>query len=218
MSGSSVVGVSIVVLASVASVFAFWQMTSLLDEFLSLKQRRLFQEDLTMSILNSRVTWEDVLHLAEVRGVKQSQIHRALKRMLREVLTGRNLSLAQHRHVIDGFLAKLKETEPFDGLPNELRIHLERLREQLHSHAPLEPLTLQIRELVAINSRDRRLQKIYTVGGFVLGIVGLAFAAFTYLIPPQPKLATTQQTLSSEVSSQLPTQQADKASEGQVHK
>jgi hypothetical protein len=162
-------------------------MNNVLDDLFSLKSARRFKEDVTMAIINNRavLTWAHVLQIAETRSISQSQIHKTFKELLREVLAGRNISLAKERDLIETFIAKMKVTEPFQGLPNEVRIHLERLREALEEQPEkLEPLTAQIRELVAINNKEKRIQKYLTMAGFVIGIIGLGFAAYSYLYPP----------------------------------
>lgn len=168
-------------------IVLLWQMTTLLDELIKLKTRKLFREDVTMALINrgDKLTIEHIQSIAETRGVTQNDIQKTLKVLLRELLAERNISLQRHQSEIEKFLSVLREKEPFEGLPNEVRLHLERLKDELNIRAEkLEPLTIQIRELVSIKHREARLQKYYTVGGFVLGVVGLAFAAYTYFYPP----------------------------------
>lgn len=170
--------------------FSLWQGSSLVDELLKLKQRKLFREDLAISLMHKgkSLTLRHVQQIAETRNVTQIEIQRSLKVLLREVLAERNLSLAPHQDWIESLLSEMKDREPFEGLPSEIRIHLERLREEMHTTShKLEPLTTKIRELVSLKSREYRLQKYYTLGGFVIGVVGLAFAAYAYWFPVVPK-------------------------------
>ncbi|WP_408951440.1 hypothetical protein [Lysobacter sp. Hz 25] len=179
----------LVILLLAVSVFAFWQGSSLVDELLKLKKQKIFSADLVLALLNrgKSLTLQHIQQIAETRGVTQHEIQRTLKILLREVLAQRNLSLQEHQPLIESLIKEMKEREPFDGLPNEIRIHLERLREDMQASPDrLEPLTIQIRELVTLKSREYRVQKYYTIGGFLLGVIGLAFAAYTYWFPPQP--------------------------------
>lgn len=180
-------------------VYCGWLMNSVADDLFLLRARRRFQADLTLAFINNRavLTWGHIVQMAETRGITQHQIHRTLKILLREILAGRNLSLVKERETIERYISKIKEAEPFEGLPDEVRIHLERLRDGLGENAQkLEPLTVQIRELVAINAKDRRLQRYYSVGGFVIGVVGLLFAAYAYWVPPSVGEASVEQSRS----------------------
>lgn len=166
--------------------YMLYQGNTLVDELIRRKQRKSFMEDLTLALIHKGnvVSLQQIQQIAETRGVTQHDIQRCLKVLLREVLAQRNLSLQEHQPRIEGLIKEMKIREPFDGLPNELRIHLERLRDDLHQTPEhLEPLTIQIRELVALKSREHRVQKYYTVGGFALGVIGLAFAAYAYWVP-----------------------------------
>lgn len=179
---------SIALLTLLAGGFCYllYQGNTLIDELLRLKQRKVFMEDLTLTLIHKgkALSLQQIQQVAETRGVTQHDIQRCLKILLREVLAQRNLSLQEHQPHIEGLIKEMKIREPFDGLPNELRIHLERLRDDLHQTPErLEPLTIQIRELVAVKSREYRVQKYYSVGGFALGVLGLAFAAYAYWVP-----------------------------------
>ncbi|MFC7300295.1 hypothetical protein [Cognatiluteimonas weifangensis] len=173
-----------------AAAFAFWQGSTLVDELLRLKQRKLFREDIALSLMHKgkSLTLQHVQQIAETRNVTQLDIQRTLRVLLREVLAERNLSLCPHQDWLESLLREMKDREPFEGLPSEIRIHLERLREEMPASShKLEPLTTQIRELVALKGREYRLQKYYTVGGFILGVIGLGFAAYAYWFPVVPK-------------------------------
>lgn len=173
--------------------YMLYQGNTLVDELVRRKQHKTFMEDLTLTLIHKgkALSLQQIQQIAETRGVTQHEIQRCLKILLREVLAQRNLSLQEHQSYIEGLIKEMKIKEPFDGLPNELRIHLERLRDDLHqTPEKLEPLTIQIRELATLKSREYRLQKYYTVGGFAVGLVGLAFAAFAYWVPHAPDNGT----------------------------
>lgn len=176
---------STLILGSAASfAFFLWALKSILDDYFSIRWQRQFENDVTLAIADSQPSWEQILEIAETRNVGRQTVYRTLQRLIREALTGRNAPLKEHLGVLEGYLAKLKEDEPFEGLPDELRVHLERVREQLpNGLLVLLPLASQIRVLVAINEKVQRRQRYYTVGGFFIGMVGVVFAAVTYFHP-----------------------------------
>ena len=162
------------------ATFFAWLLTSILTDYFSIKWRKQFEEDLALAVKNSQPSWEQILQIATSRHVKHTEVYWVLQRLLRELLTGRNTDLSQHRAVIESYIAKMKEAEPFEGMPNEIRIHLERLREHLPSSSGiLEPLTTQIRELLSVNEKEQKQQKYYTVGGFFS-------ASWALPLPPTP--------------------------------
>lgn len=167
-------------------LFLSWMLGSILDDYFSIKWEKQFQEDLVLAVKNSQPTWPQILQIAASRHVRNERVYWILQRLLREILTGRNADLAPHKELVEGYIAKMKESEPFEGMPKEIRVHLERLREQLPaSPQMMEPLTGQIRELLAVNEKEQKQQKYYTVGGFFLGILGFVFAGFAYFYPYQ---------------------------------
>jgi hypothetical protein len=186
-----IVVASIIGGALAVAAFAAWMLGSVLEDYFSMKWQKQFEEDLALAIKNSEPSWEQILQIAASRHVKHTQVYWVLQRTLREVLTGRNPDLAPHRAVVEAYIAKMKESEPFEGIPNEIRIHLERLREHLPAtNGLLEPLTSQIRELLAVNEKEQKQQKYYTVGGCFLGILGFIFAAYAYYFPYQAPSAS----------------------------
>lgn len=160
---------------------------TILEDVFSMKWEKHFQEDLILAIVNSQPTWPQILQIAASRQVKNERVYWILQRLLRETLTGRNTDLAPHRALLETYIQNMKEAEPFEGMPKEIRVHLERLREQSSiSPQSMEPLANQIRELLSVNQKEYKQQKYYTVGGFFVGILGFIFAAYAYFYPYQP--------------------------------
>lgn len=167
--------------------FLVWGLGTILEDVFSMKWEKHFQEDLILAIENSQPTWPQILQIAASRQVKNERVYWILQRLLRETLTGRNTDLAPHRTLLETYIQNMKEAEPFEGMPKEIRVHLERLREQSSiSPQSMEPLANQIRELLTVNQKEYKQQKYYTAGGFFIGIIGVMFAAYTYFYPYQP--------------------------------
>lgn len=169
-------------IGAVASIA--WMLGTMLQDILTMKGRKQFEEDLRLAIKHSQPSWEHLSVIASTRNIKNTDVFWILQKLLREILTGRESDLVSHQSVVEGYLAKIKEIEPFEGIPTEIRIHLERIKEHFSNDTMLmQPLTGQIRELLSVNEKEKRQQKYYTVGGFFVGFVGLIFAAFAYFYP-----------------------------------
>ncbi len=76
----------------------------------------------------------------------------------------------------------LEENEPFDDLPEELKLHLENLQEKLSGdrEQSLRPLAKHLRGLLELHSISKKRQVLITYLGLGSGLVGLLFAALQY--------------------------------------
>lgn len=176
------------------SAFLAWFLSSVLGEIFEIKEISNFSKDFKDTVKHSNPTWEDIKDIASSRGLTQSKIQYTIRKYHREIMAGREDELSPHKELIKSYINQYKNDEPFEGLPNEIRIHLERLRDQINgSNHLLEPLTSQIKDLLTMNEKEQRHQKYYTIGGFFIGLAGFAFALYTSLIQPQIALSNKQQ-------------------------
>jgi hypothetical protein len=180
--------VTLIMLAIVgAGGFFGWVFVTIIDTSIAVwdlnKKLKLFRTDFEDSVNHSQPTWGEMKEIASLRGLKESQIQRTLKEYVREIRAGRTPDLEKHLTLIKSYLDSYKNDEPFENLPSDLRIHLERLRENLNDQLLLEPLTVHIKELVSINSKENRKLKFYTVGSFFIGLLGIALALYFYVSP-----------------------------------
>jgi hypothetical protein len=147
-------------------------------------RKRKFREELIAAILHSQPNWHQIVEMAETSSMPVALVHHMVRELHKTILTGVNEKMQPHRALIEGYIASHRRAEPFEGLPTEIRIHLERLSGALGDKEHLlDPLTTEIRELVTIYKKDYKLQKRYTSWGFFLGVVGLVFAAYAYFYP-----------------------------------
>lgn len=162
-----------------------WMLGTILQEIFEARWIKEFAKDFKDSVKHSQPNWDEIKEIASTRGLTQSKIQLTLRKFYREVLTGRDSDLLEHKALIKSYIDKYREDEPFEGLPNEVRIHLEKIREQLDGNEHhLEPLTNQIKDLLTVNEKDRKYQRYYTIGGFFVGLAGLGLAAYTVLVTP----------------------------------
>lgn len=177
----------------VSAIFA-WFLVSILGEIFETIALSDFSKDFKDTVKHSTPTWDDIKEIASSRGLTQSKIQNTIRKYHREIMAGREVDLSPHKELIKGYINQYKNDEPFEGLPSEIRIHLERLRDQTNGNNHLlEPLTSQIKDLLTINEKEKRHQKYYTIGGFFIGLAGFAFALYTSLIQPQIALSNKEQ-------------------------
>lgn len=165
-----------------ASGFLSWALISFLEGRQNRSSLEEFTQDLVAAIKHSQPNWGQVLDIAETSQVNVKSAYEVSRKLYRDILTGKDPNLEEHRKLVESYIAKHKEAEPFEGLPTETRVHLERLREALAGNEHiLDPLTMQIRELVSIYEKDTRAQKRYAIWGFVVGLLGLFLAGYAFL-------------------------------------
>lgn len=170
-----------------------WALNDILNDYINFKLRKAFTKDFEDCVKHSQPSWDEVKEIASVSGVTHQAVQKSLKNLHVQIMAGRNTDLEPHKQLLESYIQNYKTEEPFEGIPNEIRMHLERLRENFDGkELLLEPLTSQIRELLSIKQKEVKQQKWYTIGGFVIGVAGLIFAIFTYYTQlPQLKLANT---------------------------
>ena len=158
-------------------IFISWAFGSMLEDIFVIKSISDFSKDFKDTVKHSQPSWEDVKEIASTRHLTQSKIQFTIRKYYREIIAGRDTDLTDHKDLIKGYIDQYRKDEPFEGLPNEVRIHLERLRDNINGNEHLlEPLTSQIKDLLTINETEKRNQKYFTIGGFFVGLAGFSFA------------------------------------------
>ena len=164
--------------------FTLWALNDILNDYFNFKRAKVFTKDLEDCVKHSQPSWNEVKEIASISTVPHQTVLKILKRLHVQILAGRNSDLESHKQLLESYIQNYKTEEPFEGIPNEIRMHLERLRENINGNELiLEPLTSQIRELLTIKQKEMKQQKWYTIGGFIIGVAGLIFAIFTYYTP-----------------------------------
>lgn len=170
----------------VSALALFFLVSSIIDDLFKVKFSKIFLDDLKKAIKHKDLTPQQISTLAESRNLDTRSTVYSVKKVIGDLLTTEEDNIREIEQ-LQNYLSHIKQIEPFEGVPSELRIHLERIKD----HAPefatlLDPLAIQIKELAAIRSREVKLQKYYTAGGFFVGLIGVAIAIWVYINPLQP--------------------------------
>lgn len=181
------------------TIYTAWMIGLITDEYIQSKRVKEFEKDFEAAIQHSQPNWEEMKEIARTNNLSQTKVLRVFHKAMKKILTGEAKEIEPHKDIIRSYIDKYNEEEPFEGMPSDIRIHLERLREKIDDKAGLlDPLTNQIKDLLSINERERRHQKYYTMGGFFVGIIGLMFAAYGFYFSsvsqeiPIQEVSTTQ--------------------------
>ncbi len=182
----------IIILIVIAFIFVgvmiayfIWGIFSAIVLHIEYKQLKKFEAEFRSAVINSQPTWEEIHEIARIRSINRSDVLDICHKTMRAIMVGSDKDLSSHKDLIRSYIEKHNEVEPFEGIPTDIRIHLERLSEKIGSQRDLlEPLTNQIKDLLSVNQKERRYQKYYTMGGFVIGLLGLGFAIYVYFWSP----------------------------------
>ena len=167
------------------TIYFGWMIGLIADEIIKSKRVKEFEKDFVASVQHSQPSWEEMKEIARTNNLTQVTVLGIYHKVMKGILTGKTKELEPHKDLIRTYIDKYNEEEPFEGMPSDIRIHMERLREQIQDRAVLlDPLTSQIKDLLSVNERERKHQKYYTMGGFFVGIIGLLFAAYSFFFSP----------------------------------
>ena len=127
--------------------FSLWALNDILNDYFNFKRGKMFKKDFEDCVKHSQPSWDEVKEIASISTVPHHNVQKILKNLHVQVLAGRNSDLEPHKKLLESYIQNYKTEEPFEGIPNEIRMHLERLRENINGNELiLEPLTSQIRE------------------------------------------------------------------------
>ena len=195
----------VIVLAIVIGLLGFlvYTLSQLSEEVARSRRQRSFEEDVIAAIALKPPTWEQLKLIATSRTVLPGEVTAVITNLLRDSLTGRKDQVREHVPLLEGYLAKASEEEPFLDIPDNLRPHLARILAKLGEDAALvRPLIDELRELFAVNGRDRRRQRLIAAVSLVVGILGVVIgvAGMIITIYPAPWGHGTSESSTKETS------------------
>lgn len=145
-----------------------------------------FSRDISAAIEHGKPapTWEQIKAMGKKSGIEERVAHNILQGLLDELIKDPKHRLRKSRNLIESYIYEYKQFEPFEGLPYRVRVDLVNLRSVLPGNERLlEPVVLDIRALVDEFERDKITKEIFTAWGFVIGVVSMLFAIYTYFNP-----------------------------------
>lgn len=188
MSQSATISITILVIYGIiilgGLIFLYYGINNLADELINRKFRNAFKKDLYNAIINDNTpSWDQVKIIAETNSLPRKEVSRVVKLIITEILSGESSLEKDKIKIFESYLKKHNQEEPFEGIPSEIRIHLERLKESSGIQIEqLEPLTKHITELLKINTKENKRQKYFSLISLFVGIGGLAIGLYQILI------------------------------------
>ena len=160
-------------------VILVYGVNNIVEELIKKKIRNRFKIDLYKSLQNTTPNWNQVKIIADANSLHRKDIEKVLKLLITEALSNECNLDNDKVSVLEDYLKLYHQEEPFDYIPNDIRIHLERLKENSGIKiSQLEPLTKHIRELLKINSTESKRQKTFSIISLLIGLVGLLIGLY----------------------------------------
>lgn len=133
-----------------------------------------FKGLLREAIINTQPTWNQVRLMASTRPLTTGDVSKIVRELLAEALGGESARLKPHVAVIESYIDADQKDEPFEDMPQEIRIHLERIRDHLSNRPELlEALVDHLRDVRTESIRRTKRQTFVNVGSLVVGLAGL---------------------------------------------
>ena len=164
-------------------IFLLYGVNNITDELVNRRFRKKFKQDLYKSLSNKNPpNWDQVKIIAETNFLQKKDISRVIKQLIKEFFSEENTLTKEVVPLLEGYLNKYSQEEPFEGIPDDIRIQFDRLKKNSGIQIlQLEPLTNHIRELLKINSIENKRQKIFSIISFLVGIGGLTIGVYQIL-------------------------------------
>lgn len=138
--------------------------------------------------------WADICLVASTAGVSKQVAYLELRYLVRDLIVGTQKDDANgtRRKLLEALVAEYELEEPFEGLPGETRLELERIQKSLSGQTHLlHPLTAHFKELLKANDSRSKRQGFYTFAGFLFGVFGAGYGVYVSLFPLTPLTAET---------------------------
>ncbi|WP_392386888.1 hypothetical protein [Marinomonas primoryensis] len=175
--------------------YFLWAVNAITDSFINIGQRRKYKEALVKAmIINEDLTWDQAKVIAEVRLLSQSCIKKSLNHLIDEALTEKDFEVSVKR--LEAFKTNFNKDEPYDGIPNELKLPLDKIKKEIENGQELlEPLVGHLKEFSNQSAASKKRQNIISATSLIVGLISFSYAIYT---TNTPELETVQ-SLQSEI-------------------
>jgi hypothetical protein len=175
--------------------YFLWAVNTITDSLINIRQRNKYKEALVKAmIINEDLTWDQAKVIAEVRLLSQSCIKKSLNRLIDEALTEKDFEVSVKR--LEAFKTSFNKDEPYDGIPNELKLPLDKIKKEIENGQELlEPLVGHLKEFSNQSAASKKRQNIISATSLIVGLISFSYAIYT---TNTPELETVQ-ALQSEI-------------------
>jgi len=137
--------------------------------------RKRFREQVKAGIINSNLTYEDMLHIAERWSQDRKAILLSLRVLHSDSIAGEDEKLSDSIALIRTLIEKHQEKEPYAELPESIGLQLSTIKNELDTsdNNYVAQLAASLSGIYSSNLQDLSKQKKLTFWGFIFGALGL---------------------------------------------
>ncbi|WP_372740207.1 hypothetical protein [Neptunomonas sp.] len=163
--------------------YFLWAVNTIADSLINIGQRRRYREALVKAMINNEdLTWDQAKVIAEVRFLSQSCIKKSLNYLIDDALVEKDFEVPVKR--LEAFKTSFNEDEPYDGIPNELKLPLDKIKKEIENGQELlEPLVGHLKEFSIQNSASKKRQNIISATSLIVGLISFSYAIYTTNAP-----------------------------------
>lgn len=152
-------------------IFVIWGLKKVMSGIAIILNTRTFKINLNRAIQDSTPTWEDIKHLQDDSGISSRDCLWVFNKIKTSLIVSGNKE-KNKRALIDNYITMISKEDPYEGIPDKIKMHLMTIQEQLNGVTALTLLAKEIRTLIVSNKKEYNLLKFCTVGGFFIGSIG----------------------------------------------
>ena len=113
-------------------------------------------------------------------NLTSQDLHILLRRLFASAVKNNNPEFLSY---IQSLYEDTEKQVPFEGLPSDVKLHLERIKEAHgdQNRNLMEPLATQLQDINIGNKRKNKTIWVLTIGSFIVGLVGVIMAFIPYM-------------------------------------
>ncbi len=157
---------------------------TIIDGIIKTKRRNRFGKELSILFEKHKLDRQQIEILSREFYLNSKDIQLTARRQFKEALMLEKLEKEKAAY-FQTLFEDYERDEPFEGLPSDVRLHLERIREALgiESDHMLQPLASQLQDLNDENVRKQKKMWWVSVASLMIGIASSSFSAYIYFNP-----------------------------------
>ncbi|MDN3679295.1 hypothetical protein QWZ04_03000 [Vibrio tapetis subsp. quintayensis] len=162
-------------------IVIIWATPIIVDEIQLRRRRNKFGEKLSSLFVSNKLDTKQIDILAKEYLLNSKDIQLATRKQFKEALGVDNPESMKVEY-FQKLFEKYESDEPFEGLPSEVRFHLEKVREVLTTQHEdlLRPLASKLQELNEENTKKQKRMWWVSLASLLVGLISLLFATFNF--------------------------------------
>ena len=177
-------------LFSVAVAFIFWQLLTIYLDHLKSSNHKKLKSDIESAIANGTPSWSQIKTISSTYPwLIDNSIKKNINKIISEKVISGTESNKDNIELLEEWLEMLTSDEPFEGIPSELKVPLERIRKDAPDQAHLlELLVSQLQEFNEKSQAEKKRKNYISILSLMFGIAGFlvgGYQLYSNEVPPK---------------------------------